>query len=1164
MAPRVSTTDDILPGVPYRALVERVPVVTYVELPDEPSSAVFVAPQIEALLGVTPAAWLARPGLWLELLHPEDRERVVAEHRRTNETGDPFRMEYRLLRPDREGPEGVVWVRDEARLVRGEGGAPRYWHGVLVDIGDLKRAEADLRANEARHRALLENARDYITVVAADGTIRYQSPAADRLSRRDAAGKVGEHAFDRLHPDDKARLAPIFAALLAEPGATIEEEARFAAVDGGWRRIELVATNLLHDPTLTGIVVNSRDVTETREATDALHASEERLRLALENAAMGIWEWDVATGRVTWSDGMGPLYGLPAGTTAIEHDRFFAILHPDDRDRVRAADRRHIADGTDYEVEFRVVRPDGEVRWLEGKGRATGRDGHGRATRFLGVTLDVTDRKRAEAALRESERHARDLYQAAGRHAQELALLHEVRTALAQELELPDLFRTVVEATAATFGYSLVSLYLIEQGELRLQHQVGYHQMLDRLPLWRGVMGRVARTGRPELLQDALADADFLQAFAGLTSEVCVPLHDQGRVVGVLNLETTGQARLGRDDLDLMLALGNYVDLAIGRARLHADVCRSEARFRAAFDDAPIGMALMATDGRFLQVNRALCAMIGVDEAALLASTNQAFTHPDDIPADLELMRRLLAGETGAGSREKRYRHHRGHSLWAQLNVSLVRGAKGAPSYFICQIEDISARKALEARLQHLALHDPLTRLPNRTRFMDHLAQTLAGGAAGAAGDRVAVLFLDLDGFKLVNDSLGHAAGDRLLIAAAERLRLCLRPGDTIARLGGDEFAILAERVGSAAEATRLAERAIDALRPAIRLDGQETYVSASVGIALGNPGQADATDLLRQADVALYRAKGAGRGTSVLYRPAMTAPILARLEQETALQQAVERGELRLHYQPEIDLATGELAGLEALVHWEHPTLGLLPPADFIHLAEETGVIVPLGRWALGEACGRLRDWKDRFPRTAPPAISVNLSFREFQEPDLADEIARLLRETGLAPADLELEITESVVMGHDAGTGSTIAALADLGVRLAIDDFGTGYSSLAYLADLPLHALKIDRGLVRRLPAAGSQAIVRAIATLAQDLAIAVTAEGIETAEQLAYLRDLRVHRGQGFYFAPPLPAEAVDGFLRRPRPAAALGTGPRVLAARPANGSSVAGGRRRGRRR
>jgi len=435
--------------------------------------------------------------------------------------------------------------------------------------------------------------------------------------------------------------------------------------------------------------------------------------------------------------------------------------------------------------------------------------------------------------------------------------------------------------------------------------------------------------------------------------------------------------------------------------------------------------------------------------------------------------------------------------------------------------------EAAARALEHQATHDALTALPNRALFQGRLEQALAGAARG--GDAVAVLFLDLDRFKVVNDSLGHAAGDDLLVAVAGRLAGCVRGGDTVARLGGDEFAVLLAGLGVGREATRTAERIIRALDAPFRLGGHDVVTATSIGIAVGGTGHA-AVDLLRDADVALYRAKARGRGRYAVFDATMNARALERLELEADLRRALRRGEFEVYYQPKVDLATGRLAGLEALVRWRHPVRGVVGPGAFIPVAEETGLIQPLGQWVLEEACRQARRWGEAAGGGPAVVVSVNLSARQFAQPTLVEDVARALEAGGADPRQVQLEITEGVAMGNAEATVEILRRLKGLGVGLAIDDFGTGYSSLAYLKRFPVDALKIDRAFVTGLRReTADSSIVGAVVGLGRALRLTVVAEGVETAEEAAQLCELGCALGQGYHFARPLPRAQVDALLR-----------------------------------
>jgi diguanylate cyclase (GGDEF)-like protein len=432
-------------------------------------------------------------------------------------------------------------------------------------------------------------------------------------------------------------------------------------------------------------------------------------------------------------------------------------------------------------------------------------------------------------------------------------------------------------------------------------------------------------------------------------------------------------------------------------------------------------------------------------------------------------------------------------------------------------VRDNTERKALERQLAHQAFHDALTGLPNRTLFMDRLQHAVA--RSSRTGATLAVLFLDLDRFKVVNDSLGHDVGDQLLIAVAAHLTRTVRASDTVARLGGDEFTILLEDV-DAGIARRVAERIMATLQAPFVLAGHEVCVTTSIGIALNNEGPATADELMRDSDAAMYRGKSRGKARYEVFDASMHVRSLERLRLESELRHAIERGELSVHYQPTVSLVDGRVTGLEALVRWRHPERGLISPGVFVPVAEETGLILPLGRWVLAEACRQAKAWQIQHPST-PFTISVNLSVRQFQHPGLVDDVASVLQTVGLAPETLVLEITEGIVIETAEANSRVLEQLKGLGVRLAIDDFGTGYSNLSYLTRFPVDVLKIDRSFVDGLGHdRGDSAIVHTVISLARTLGLGVTAEGIETAEQLQLLRAAGCDSGQGFYFSRPVP--------------------------------------------
>jgi diguanylate cyclase (GGDEF)-like protein/PAS domain S-box-containing protein len=564
------------------------------------------------------------------------------------------------------------------------------------------------------------------------------------------------------------------------------------------------------------------------------------------------------------------------------------------------------------------------------------------------------------------------------------------------------------------------------------------------------------------------------------------------------------------------------------RKEVEKVIKESEERFRSLVQNTSDIITILDADGTVVYISPAVERVTGYKPEEQIGTDAFRPVHPDDREQALSIFAEVLKSPGLHPPLEFRMPHKDGswryleHVVNNLLEDPAVRGV-------VVTSWDVTERKALEEQLRHQAFHDPLSGLPNRALFMDRLEHAFV--RANRRGDKIAVLFTDLDNFKVINDSLGHEVGDQLLVAVAERIKHCLRPEDTAARLGGDEFTILIEAVDSMTDAVRVAERIAEILQPPFALDQHEVFSTTSIGIALSSPLQKQPADLLRHADLAMYRAKHKGKARYEVFEPGMGTDALERLRLENELRRALERGEFKVYYQPVVALEGGRIVGAEALVRWEHPIRGLLLPEEFLSVAEETGLIARIGEKVLREACHQVRAWQVRYPSEPPLMVSVNLSPKQLFRPEL---IAEVLAETEIYPGSLHLEITESTMMSNGVHSANhALRSLKDLSVELAVDDFGMGYSSLSYLKHFPVDFLKIDRSFIAGLgqdadSASKDAEIVSAMIDLTHALGLKAVAEGVETSEQLTRLRVMKCDRAQGNYFWEPLPSGALAVIL------------------------------------
>ena len=581
--------------------------------------------------------------------------------------------------------------------------------------------------------------------------------------------------------------------------------------------------------------------------------------------------------------------------------------------------------------------------------------------------------------------------------------------------------------------------------------------------------------------------------------------------------------------------------------RVRRKLAEREQIFQLITENAADMIAVIDQNGKRLYNSPAYERILGYGPEELAGTSSMDQIHPDDRARVQEVSAK--ASSTGRGEQlEYRIRHKDGSWRFLESTASAIRGSDGVTAGLVIVNRDITQRKRAEERLEHQSLHDSLTDLPNRSLFLDRLQRSIAVSRRHL-NFKCAVLFVDIDKFKVFNDSLGHAAGDSLLVQIAERLRAGLRSSDTIsgprvdddnqlfagestlARPGGDEFTVLIEELHGPSDAIRVAERIQQRLAVPFHINGQEIVLSVSIGIVFNNDGTTEAADLLRDAEIAMYRAKGNGKGRCEVFDHAMHEGAIKRLQLETDLRKAIELNQFRVYYQPVISLRSGQIVGFETLSRWQRPE-GLVMPAEFIPVADETGIILAMNQQLLYEACRQVRSWQAQFPSDPPLSVNVNISPKQFAQPDLATQLGRILQETGLAPSSLNLEITETIAMADAQRSAAIFSELKALGVRLDIDDFGTGYSSLSRLQGFPVDTLKIDRSFISRVDTDAETAeIVRVIVMLARGLRLDVVAEGVETQAQADWLKNIGCELAQGYLFSKPVPSDAIVQLLDKP---------------------------------
>jgi diguanylate cyclase (GGDEF)-like protein/PAS domain S-box-containing protein len=920
-----------------------------------------------------------------------------------------------------------------------------------------------------------------VWIAAPNGATEYFNRQGTSYTGRPAELNYGWGWLVLVHPDDaeQTRLAWEEATSTSTP---FRLDCRVRRFDGEylWHACRALPIRD-NDGVVVKWIGTATDIDDAKHLEADLESSEQRAVEAarfhaelLDAAGQAIIATDPTGTVLCWNRAAEELYGW-SSADAIGRDGRQLTLPAQSAEHDQAI-YAQLLRGQSWSGEYSVTRRDGRCFPIEVINTpALGEDG--RLIAVIGVSVDISERKAGEQARRQLEASKHLLAES-----QRIARLgsFEDDQASAEVSWSDELYRTLGLDPSLTPSAELF-LSVIHPDDLATVEQAWADPAPAGVPselVFRIVRGSEVRWVRTRSVVEASDDG-------GSAKVVGTVMDDTERVVAELDRQ------------------------------------RAVARFEIGFEQAGIGAAIADLDGTVRRVNQAVCDLLGRPEDLLVDRRWTEYTHPDEVPLWQVLATRVAAGHHTYAD-ERRYLRPDGSVVWASTHVSVVRDASGAPQYYFTQLQDITEHQRMEHELAHQALHDSLTGLPNRLLLADRLVHGLAGSRRRRS--QLGVMFLDLDNFKGVNDWLGHTWGDDLLLQAAGRMVGAIRPGDTVARFGSDEFVIVCDDI-TAVEVEEIAKRVLAALGQPCLIDGQEMNVTAGLGIAVSDE-HATPESLLRDADIAMYRAKALGRGHIELFDERMRDQVNQRLAVASALHHALERDEFTVHYQPVVDLASGAMVSAEALLRWEHPDGYLVGPDDFIPLAEETGLIVPIGAWVLEQACRQLVEWQQTQPSMS---VAVNLSVRQMLGPDMALVILGVLARTGVRPGSLCLELTESMFMADVDYFGHTLAGLKAMGVRLSIDDFGTGYSSLSYLKRFPLDAVKVDRAFVDGLGTdPHDTALVAAIVAMADALGLEVTAEGIETQDQLAHLKRLHCRRAQGFHLARPMPAAAISALL------------------------------------
>lgn len=1058
---------------------------------------------------------------WRALAHPDDIVLIDDFEIRLAETGSAD-VEFRI----RPGGDGTRWIRQRAWLIKDESGQPLRVDGIASDVTLRRGAEVELR----RLSGAVEQTRTSVMITDPQGVIEYVNSGFSELTG--------------FQPEETVGQTPrLLKSGLNDPGLyeslwhTVKEGRIWSGEilnrnkngELFWVH-EVVSPVRDRDGRITHYVAMKQDITDRKRTERALADTESLFRTALDSVPdlFTIYGPD----RSIWfaNERMLSLSGLTLEDVAGRRDE--DIFPPPHAEAYLPALRRAMESGSPQSVECTLEYP------------TAGR---------IALAMDFIPVFDAQRVLSQVLCVARDVTQHAehkkslDRMNRTLRVLSDCSQALVHASDESELLDSVCSTMVNVGGYDLVWVGLAVNDAARTVRpamQAGHRRPHPDLvtatwgqdPLGLGPTGTAIRTGQPALCRDIASDASLAPwqgaaAEHSLRSCAAIPMVHAGETIGSLTIYASEARLFDAREMELLKELADDVTFGIMTRRAAAagkqaeDLLRLRDRVIESSSNGILINDLTRPNNPIIYVNPAFERMTGYTAKEVTGRNPRFLIRADRDQAGLERIRIALR-EKCEGRAILRSYHKDGTMFWVELSMSPVTNDAGEATHFVTILNDVTERQLYQEELEHQAYHDALTGLANRNLLPDRIRQSILH--AHRSNQTVAVLLLDLDHFKLVNDSLGHAVGDSLLVSVAERLTAAVREVDTVARIGGDEFVVVLADAEREEHITTATQRVMDAVVEPLVIKGKEFYVTASIGVSVYPRDGQDAETLLKNADVAMYRAKEHGRNNYQFYTPEMNARLTERINMVSGLRRALKRNEFRLYFQPLVEVRSGQVTAVEVLTHWHHPQRGVVSPSVFIPVTEETGLIRPLGEWVLRGACEQARQWQDMgFPGIV---VAVNLSANQFRQKNLTELVERALNATGLDPGSLELELTESVVMHNVDEVLSTLRDLKSIGVNISLDDFGTGYSSLSYLKRFPIDKLKIDRTFVRDIITNPEDAaIARAVIAMAHSLDMRVVAEGVETAEQLDFLRANHCDMFQGFFYARPLSANESTDLLR-----------------------------------